>query len=286
MTNVACHSGWVDGLDPVVNEDNLVSQQYPDLDSPISWLEQVEFEGLLSDRDCYYRAYLLDSQTHFRHLFPAQLWADCDVTDDDDDSAIVRGGGRSDSYQYYESLVNTTFLWQELQANVGCGGDFDYTAGANTTTTPIETAPIDSGMKQVESSFHSSVHVGMGMVAVLILGAALWIGMIHRHRWVRRGRRQQDTPVLRQWNHDDENLNRFDLSTVKNCHVSGRYEDDNDYDDEVNLQAHQGHADEEHIVFAPSSVSSSVRPIDRERDFEEIDMQWMVRATNHAGVMS
>jgi len=313
MTGVTCHNGWVEGVSPPSKEELDEQQQellYSSSEqlSPISMSEQIQFEELLSDRDCYYRPYFMEHNPRFRHLFPDQLWSKCYSYDE---PAMDK---------YYTSLVNTTFLWQLLQSNVDCplpnddddimnnnnkdddqNVDFSNLLNDNTnsmaptpvlTRVPEESSPLRSDVEQVESSLKSSIRGGMIVMILLSIILTLWILILNHRRRKRqqqqppyhhpyyRRRRKREIQVLRQWNHDDDygQIHRFDRSTIKACHVSGRYDDDEDDEDdhhhsfeEINLQQthHENDDDEQHeqyhhnrrhhtIVKVPPRSSSSL----------------------------
>ena len=306
MTGVPCHNGWVEGLDPVVVEDYNQQQQQQGtpshMESPISWLEQVELEGLLADRDCYYRTYLLHGSSRFRHLFPSHLWADCEHEDAEypnpnlQESSTTTSNNDVPSNQYYESLVNTTYLWEQLRNNVPCQDKVqNKTSMPPTTRIGDEGSPLNASSdveKRVESSLQSSARAGIWTVSVFFSLMALWIGVLRRHRRRVRQRRNEESKVLRQWNHDDAEHHQFDLSTVKVCHVSGRYDDEDDEDFVEFYPAHSSQSTRRGPVTAthrsrdhhdeeePSSTESIRRLSYRDEDFDEIDLQDM-SSTNH-----
>jgi hypothetical protein len=276
MPGVPCQTGWVVGLDKVFVGTQQQDDKQDGITSPISFTEQVVFEGLVSDRDCYYRYDLLHKGGHsyFRHVYPAQLWAECE--------------DQSGSKGYYTSLVNTTYLWQLLEENLNC----DEIA-------PLQLSPLQSDLERVESAMKSSTRTGLALVTALLTTMSLWILLLRRRRY--KQQRLRETEILRQWDHDDGDFNLFDLSTVKNCHVSGRYDD---YDEDtfncisagssnnntpyyekkrneanmmmVNLQAHH----QEPTSRSSSSCPSPLQPSFRDDDYEEIDLQSMTVETN------
>ncbi len=295
MTGVPCHNGWVEGFDPViVEDDNQQLQGKPSqMESPISWLEQVELEGLLADRDCYYRTYLLHGSSGFRHLFPSHLWADCEHEDAEypnpnlQESSTASSNNDAPSSQYYESLVNTTYLWEQLRNNVPC----EDIVQTNTSMPPAtlkgdegSSLTASSDVKQrVESSLQSSARAGIWTVSVFFSLMALWIGVLRRHRR-RVQRRNEETKILRQWNHDDAEHHQFDLSTVKACHVSGRYDDEEDNEDFVEF--YPAHSSSRSSSRPPTATNRSGDPDEeelsyRDEDFDEIDLQYM-SSTNHS----
>ena len=300
MTGVPCHSGWVEGLDPVVLKGHQQprKQQLSLMESPISWLEQVELEGLLADRDCYYRTYLLSGTSRFRHLFPSHLWADCEHEDaeypnpniqDPSTSAATRSGNNDvPSNQYYESLVNTTFLWLQLRNNVPCDKASDGTLmppilvagndGSSFTTSDVQ--------QRVESSLQSSVRAGIWTVSVFLSLLALWIVALRRRV---RQRRCDETQILRQWNHNNAQQHQFDLSTVKACHLSGRYDDEDDEDfvefDQANSQNLSSQGGQDDVDDDERSSSGSIRLSYRDEDFDEIDLQYSSSTNICSGIM-
>jgi hypothetical protein len=295
MTGVPCHNGWVEGFDPVlVEDDNQQLQGKPSqMESPISWLEQVELEGLLADRDCYYRTYLLHGSSGFRHLFPSHLWADCEHEDAEypnpnlQESSTASSNNDAPSSQYYESLVNTTYLWEQLRNNVPCEDIVQTNTSMPPTTLKGDEGSshtASSDVKQrVESSLQSSARAGIWTVSVFFSLMALWIGVLRRHRR-RVQRRNEETQILRQWNHDDAEHHQFDLSTVKACHVSGRYDDEEDNEDFVEF--YPAHSSSRSSSRPPTATNRSGDPDEeelsyRDEDFDEIDLQYM-SSTNHS----
>lgn len=282
-----CQNGWIPGLD---REVSVVDIPTTNMDSPISLDDQLEFEALLQDRDCAHQKEL-ENHPHFRHLFPAALWENC--PDEDDDADSMMGGEDT----LYHRLQNATLILEQIQIESNChvvlgdAGTTTSTAGITTdapiaSPLPTMTPQMLSDLEEVESSLESSTRWGIVVLTLLLILMTVWIGLIRRRR---RAASRKEQQVLRSWEHDENmDIHRFDMSTVKTCHVSGRYDEEEERtphnNKERNLHYYQDYDDDEDDVHTHNtpSVPQRSRPqvmppsslYYKNDDFEEIDLKW------------
>lgn len=171
----------------------------------LSSIHLYMLERYFTDRDCFFRNYLLHDDPGFRVLYKNVLWTNCDAS-----PALI---------DHYSRLTEPAYMWHLVRSQANCKGGEPETT--NVTGIPIVNASqiVQQDISRVAASLEEQTISGIKLLSLLCAMVALFVGVV-RYRKLRRQNEQPTQEVLRQWNRSNETEPDFSPATISSCVLS------------------------------------------------------------------